>query len=55
MNISVLNFLTALAANNNREWFTAHKHLYNSAREEMPTKSCWQKTLRNNLLLFTKR
>lgn len=35
MNVSVLNFLQALAANNNREWFQAHKHLYNAAQEEM--------------------
>lgn len=35
MKVSVLHFLKDLAANNNREWFNEHKHLYNSAQEDM--------------------
>lgn len=30
-----LSFLTKIAANNNREWFAAHKELYDNAREEV--------------------
>ncbi|MEI7661185.1 MAG: DUF2461 domain-containing protein [Bacteroidota bacterium] len=33
----VIDFLTQLEANNNREWFQAHKNLYNEAKQEVET------------------
>jgi uncharacterized protein (TIGR02453 family) len=35
MKHNVLDFLTALGENNNREWFHANKHLYDAAKTEV--------------------
>ena len=35
LNKETLNFLKLLTKNNNREWFAAHKHLYEVAKEDL--------------------
>lgn len=40
MENSILSFLKQLAKNNNREWFSAHKDLYEKAKQEFITIVC---------------